>query len=337
LEPIAALYAATYPDRVDGLIIWDGFHRFRRTPGSTTGVTDETLAWMKGPMVERWGSGVSLRMLRPDELCGPDQVELWARIECHSMTPSSLRASWDWVSEIDIGAVLPTITVPTLLLNRRDSFWSAQMREMAATISGCRHIEFEGSDHLPMGHGDDEQIISSIAAFMTGERPADLRPDRFLATVLFIDIVDSTTHAATIGDRRWRVLLDAHDRLVARQAHRFRGTIVKATGDGVFATFDGPSRALDCALAITNGVHGLGLKTRAGLHTGEVERRTDGDLTGLAVHIAARVQAAAEPNQVLVTRTVTDLVVGSSHCFRPAGSRTLKGLPGTWELYAASH
>ncbi len=335
---IAALYAATYPDRVDGLVLWDTFYRFRKTPGSATGMTDEQLAWLKGPVVEQWGSGASLKMLRPDHLCGPDQIKMWARIERHSMTPSSLRGSWDWVSDVDISSILPTITVPTLLLNRRESNWAPQMREMATAIPHCRHIEFDGNDHFPMGHGDDDdRVIDSIAAFMTGERFADDRSDRFLATVLFTDIVDSTTRAATMGDRRWRDLLDAHDHLVARQAHRFRGTIVKSTGDGVFVTFDGPSRAVDCALAIAHGVQGLGLETRAGLHTGEVERRSDGDLTGLAVHIAARVEAVAQPNQVLVTRTVTDLVVGSPHHFRPAGSRTLKGVPGEWQLYAASH
>jgi class 3 adenylate cyclase/pimeloyl-ACP methyl ester carboxylesterase len=335
--PIAALYAATYPERVDGLVIWDSFHRFRRSAGTNNGVTDETLAWMKGPMVERWGSGVSLQMFRPEALSDPAQVELWARIERNTMTPSALSASWEWVSDVDIGAVLPTITVPTLLINRRDSFWAEQMREIAAVIPSAQHVEFPGIDHFPSGHGDDDDVIETIGTFITGERPADTGTDRFLTTVLFTDLVSSTERAAGIGDRRWKELLDAHDKLVARQAKRFRGTIVKATGDGALLAFDGPSRAVDCALAITEGVHALGLEARAGLHTGEVERRADGDLAGIAVHIAARVQAAAAPSQVLVSSTVRDLVVGSPHRLAPAGSHTLKGVPGDWQLFAVGH
>jgi hypothetical protein len=204
-------------------------------------------------------------------------------MERNTMTPSALRSAWEWQSDVDISAVLPTIKVPTLLLNRRDSFWAQQMRDMAAAIPSVEHVEFSGSDHFPMGHDDDDSVVEAIGTFITGERPADTCSDRYLATVLFTDLVASSQRAAEIGDRRWRELLDAHDQLIARQAKRFRGTTAKPTGDGALLSFDGPSRAIDCALAITDGMHDLGLEARAGIHTGEVEQRADGDLAGVAV------------------------------------------------------
>lgn len=334
--PIAALYAATHPDRVDGLVIWDSFHTFRRRPDSPNGVTDDTLSWMRGPMVERWGTGVSLRMFRPQDLDKPEIVELWSRLERNTISPSALRSTWDWISEIDIRDVLPTIHVPTLLLNRAHSFWSAQMSEMADMIPHATHEVFPGTDHVPWGHGDDHELVGEIAQFMTGQQAPRHRAQRALATVLFTDIVDSTALAADVGDHRWRELLDAHDRLLDRQVRRFGGELIKTTGDGMLAIFDGPGRAIDCALALADGVTAFGLHIRAGLHTGEIERR-ESDVAGIAVNLSSRIESLANPGQVLVSRTVTDLVVGSHHSFDPAGSHTLKGVPGEWQLFTASH
>jgi len=235
---------------------------------------------------------------------------------------------------IDVRHVLPTIRVPTLVLHRRgDQFVSVEQgRHLAARIAGARLVELEGADHLFFA-GDVTPILDEIAEFVTGARTA-LEVDRVLATVLFTDIVDSTTRAAEVGDRAWRELLDRHDAMVRRQVERFRGRAVKSTGDGVLAVFDGPARAVRCAAAIVAGAGALGLAVRAGAHTGECEIRGD-DVAGIAIHIGARVAALAAPGEVLVSSTVRDLVHGSGLTFEPRGSHQLKGVPGDWTLCAA--
>jgi class 3 adenylate cyclase len=207
-------------------------------------------------------------------------------------------------------------------------------RYLAENIAGAKLIELPGRDHLPFV-GDTDGLVGEIEEFLTGSRGAP-NADRVLAAILFTDIVGSTELAAGTGDRRWRELLDDHDRMAGRQVHRFGGRQVKTTGDGILATFDGPARAIHCGLALREGARQLGLDVRVGLHTGEVERRGD-DVGGIGVHIAARIQARAQPGEVWVSRTVTDLVAGSGIAFSDRGEHQLKGVPGAWQLFAVEH
>ncbi|MFN8234169.1 MAG: adenylate/guanylate cyclase domain-containing protein [Actinomycetota bacterium] len=228
--------------------------------------------------------------------------------------------------ELDVRPVLPAIRVPTLVLHRRDDqvLTPDHGRYLASHIAGARFIELPGADYA-VAFGDVDAIVDEVEEFLTGARGAP-DTDRVLATVLFTDIVGSTERAAALGDQRWRAVLDAHDELAARQLARYRGTLVKTTGDGLLATFDGPARAIRCALALRDGLRGLGVEIRTGLHTGEVEQRGV-DVGGLAVHIAARVQALGDPGEVLVTRTVKDAVVGSELRFADRGAHELRGVP----------
>jgi class 3 adenylate cyclase len=235
-------------------------------------------------------------------------------------------------TDIDIREVLPSIKVPALILHRtRDRMVPlTQARILAAGIEGSRLIELPGDDHLPLY--DPGQIMDEVEEFLTGSRHA-AEPDRMLATVMFTDIVDSTRQAAEVGDRRWRELVERHDQLVRRELERHRGREVKTMGDGFLATFDGPARGIRAAVDARDAVRELGLEIRAGLHTGEVEVM-NGDVRGIAVNIGARVGSAAGPGEVLVSRTVTDLVAGSGIKFADRGVHSLKGVPGEWQLYA---
>jgi class 3 adenylate cyclase len=232
---------------------------------------------------------------------------------------------------MDIRDVLPTITVPVLVMHHEDSpIPVTHGRLMADLIPGARYVELPGSDHLP-GAGNPEAIAGEIEEFLTGARTAG-PADRILTTVLFTDIVGSTRRAAELGDRDWRALLDAHDAVVRSQLSRFRGREVNTSGDGFLAMFDGPQRAIRCAMAIRDAVQALGIQVRAGLHTGECEVRGD-DIGGIAVHIGARVGALAGPNDVLVSSTLRDLVIGSGLEFEDRGAHELKGVPGEWRLF----
>jgi class 3 adenylate cyclase len=241
--------------------------------------------------------------------------------------------------EIDVRHVLPAISVPTLVLNRSGdrSAITGGSRYLAERIAGARHVELEGSDHS-MSAGDPEPVLEAIGSFLgdawAGAEDRESEPDRVLATVLFTDIVGSTRKAVELGDARWRELLEAHHRLIRRQLVRFRGRELDTAGDGFFASFDGPARAIRCACAITGAVPDLGLEVRAGLHTGECEL-VDGKVGGIAVHIGARVAKEAQPGEVLVSSTVKDLVAGSGLRFLERGAAELKGVPGRWQLYAA--
>jgi class 3 adenylate cyclase len=236
-------------------------------------------------------------------------------------------------AETDVRHVLPVVRVPTLLLHSiGDRALDVRgSRYMAERIPGAKLVELPGRDHLPWGE-DADQILDEIEEFLTGVRHGP-EPDRVLATILFTDIVGSTEKAAALGDRRWRDLLDGHHRVVRLELGRYRGREVDTAGDGFLATFDGPARAVRCASAVTEGVRALGLDVRAGLHTGEIELHGD-KVSGLAVHIGARVAAAAGPGEVLVSSTVKDLVAGSGLRFQDRGSQALKGVPGEWHLFA---
>jgi class 3 adenylate cyclase len=232
--------------------------------------------------------------------------------------------------------VLPLIKVPTLILHRAEERWVRvdHSRYLAQHIRGAKYVELPGGDHWPW-MGDSDAVIDEIEEFVTGTRPLR-EPDRVLATVLFTDIVDSTRRAADLGDRRWRDLLEHHNRVVRHGLQRFRGLEVKTIGDGFLATFDGPARGIRCARAVVDELAGLGIDLRAGLHTGECEAM-NGDLGGVAVHIGARVAAKAQAGEVLVSSTVKDLVAGSEISFEDRGEHELKGVPGRWRLFAVAH
>jgi class 3 adenylate cyclase len=241
----------------------------------------------------------------------------------------------DLYRQIDTRAILPAIRVPTLILHRSGDIAApvAHARYLAEHIPGARYVELPGVDHIP-SVGDQDAILGEIEEFLTGVRH-EREPERVLATVLFTDIVGSTERAAELGDRRWRDLLARHDELVRRQVERHRGRVVKNIGDGVLATFDGPARAIDAARTVRDAVRELGIEVRAGLHTGECEAIGD-DVGGVAVHIGARVSAQAATGEVLVSSTVKDLVFGSGLEFEDRGEVELKGVPGTWRLYAVA-
>jgi class 3 adenylate cyclase len=251
-----------------------------------------------------------------------------------SVSPAGIAALIAMNAEIDIRHILPAIRVPTLVLHsRRDlAIEFGASRYMAERIPGARLVELQGPDHLPW-LSDVDVVLGEIEEFLTGVR-REVEPDRVLATVLFTDIVGATEKASALGDRRWRDLLDGHNVLVRRELARFRGREIKTAGDGFFAAFDGPARAVRCACAVSRGMQSLGLEVRAGLHTGECEIMGD-DIGGIAVHIGARIAALAVPGEVLVSSTVKDLVAGSGLSFRDHGTAALKGVEGEWKLYSA--
>jgi class 3 adenylate cyclase len=237
--------------------------------------------------------------------------------------------------ETDLRHLLPTIQAPTLVLCRSEDQVAGpdHARYLAAHIARAKLVELPGEDNL-MYVGDSDAVVDEVEEFLTGDRHASVS-DRVLATVLFTDIVGSTERAAELGDRRWRDLLDSHDRTVRRQLERFRGREVKTAGDEFLVTFDGPGRAIQCACAIRDAVRALGMEIRAGLHTGEIEVRGD-DVAGMAVHIGARVAACAGPGEVLVSGAIPPLVAGSGLVFEDRGEHELKGVPGTWRLLAVT-
>jgi class 3 adenylate cyclase len=334
---MCVLFAATYPERTAALVTLGCFAK-RRDPDDdypwapTAENREETVE-----DVERtWGH---LRQ-QDVEYYAPSRVgdEQFARnLERYlrrSASPGAAAALVRMNSYIDIREVLPAIQVPTLVLHRTGDHDVnvAEGRYLAARIPGAKFVELAGDDHW-IAAGDVDAIADEIEEFLTGTRPVP-EPDRVLATVLFTDIVDSTRSAAEIGDQRWRHLLDSHDQLAHQIINKHRGNLVKSTGDGILATFDGPGRAVWCALALNSATKQIGLPLRAGLHTGEIEIRGK-DIGGIAVHAAARVMAQSASNEVLVSRVVTDLVAGAGLKFSERGSFELKGLPGRWDLFAA--
>jgi class 3 adenylate cyclase len=287
-------------------------------------------------MVDTWGTGTMSALGLPSRMHEEFARDLACRFERMALSRGAFRDLMRANGLIDIRPVLPLIRVPTLVLHRLDDqLLSADHgRYMAAHITGARFIGLEGIDHY-VGAGDTDAVARQVRQFLTGVTEEEPFPaDRVLATVMFTDIVKSTESAVELGDRRWKRVLDDHDQLVATEVARARGRLVKTTGDGALATFDGPARALRCAQSIASNVRRLGLQVRAGVHSGEVELRGE-DVGGIGVHIGARVAAAAEPGQVLASRTVVDLVVGSGIQFTDRGDFELKGVPGHWRLYAA--
>ena len=334
--PMCTLFSATYPSRVSALIMAGSYARRTRAPDYPWGPTDvEYRAW-EDQMERAWGTPFGFEARAPSRATDQRFREWWARFLRMSASPAAARALTTMNGDIDIRHILPAIRVPTLILHSpRDAaipFGASQY--MAQRIPNAKLVELPGADHL-VWLSDADFIVGEIEEFLTGVRHG-VEPDRVLATVLFTDIVGSTEALARLGDRRWHEVLDNHHGVVRRELTRFRGREINTAGDGVFAAFDGPARAIRCACAISEGVVSLGLQVRAGLHTGECEIMGD-DIGGIAVHIGARIAAFAEPNEVLVSSTVKDLVAGSGLGFQDRGIKSLKGVPGDWQLYSVKH
>jgi class 3 adenylate cyclase/pimeloyl-ACP methyl ester carboxylesterase len=335
---ISMVFAASFPERVSHLVLFGSFARFSSAPDYPFRPSgDEILRGVEDIWAVGWGTGVSIRHFLPSYASNPDVVRQYAKLERLAFGPGGLKMTVRYNMEIDVRAILPAIRVPTLVLHRKaDSTLVENGKFLASHIPGAKFVEYSDcSDHL-IFPGDRLRLCGDIEEFVTGHRGATA-PDfeRVLATVLFTDIVDSTRRAAEMGDEAWRRALDEHDHTAERIVMQHRGNLVKMTGDGILATFDGPGRAVRCALAFKTATSHLGLPVRAGLHAGEIELR-DGDIGGIAVHAAARVMAKAAPDEVLVSRVVTDLVAGAGLKFSDCGTHELKGLPGFWDLFAAS-
>jgi class 3 adenylate cyclase/pimeloyl-ACP methyl ester carboxylesterase len=328
----AIVFAATHPERVEALVLQDSCARVTLTDDYPWGLNAADISAIIDVVREGWGTGVGLAGLAPSLAEDPSTVEWCGRYERLSVPPATMIASWEDAAQIDVRAVLPLIRVPTLILSHDANplVPVGQGRYLADHIPHARHVEFAGSDIWLFA---DPRLVVEISLFL-GE--PSVRPngdDRVLAAVLFTDLVSSTPRLAEIGDRRWKDLLDTHDRVLARAVNDHRGRLVDRAGDGMLATFDGPARAVRCATAIGSELKKLGLEIRAGVHAGEIELRGDG-IAGLAVHLAARVMATAAAGEVIVSRTVRDLTVGSGLEFRDRGMHELKGIPGEWDLFA---
>ena len=327
---LAAFFAASHPERSNALILYGAFARF-----SSWIPTDEAFEGLIHYIDEGWGSGASAPGFAPSYAEDAAFQQWWGKFERLGASPSAAIALMRMNREIDITPILPTIQVPTLLLHKTgDTTVNVEgSRELAAGIPGARLVEFPGVDHLVFAGESGDRVLDEMEEFLTGAKTA-VGLERVLSTVLFTDIVGSTERAEALGDQRWRDLLDAHDQAVRRELERFRGNEVKALGDGFLATFDGPARAIRCALSIGQAVRSLGIEARAGLHTGEVEL-SERDVRGIAVHIASRVAGLAGPGQTLVSRTVKDLVAGSGLSFEDVGTHELKGVPDEWQVFQA--
>ena len=330
-SPLAILFAATFPERTKALILLDAFARFARAPDYPWGFPPELAPRVVAHMEEHWDEPHALRQIAPSYADDPEAREWWTTMQRMSVSPGAAVALWEMNLTTDVRDVLPAIHVPTLVLIATAGrlIDPGCGRHLAEHIAGARLVELpdEGA-----GFFADTQTGDAVEEFLTGRAPST-PTDRVLATVVFTDIVDSTKHLAELGDRAWRDVLDRHDSLIDRALERYRGRKVNPTGDGMVATFDGPARAVQCACAIRDGVAALGIEVRAGVHTGEIELRGD-DIGGIAVHLCARVSALGQPGEVLVTRTVTDLVAGSGLQFAARGEHELKGIPGAWTLFA---
>jgi pimeloyl-ACP methyl ester carboxylesterase len=331
--PMCALFAATYPARTTALITIGSYARRTWAPDYPWAPRLDQHRQFMERCQQGWGGPVGLDERWPSA-AGDERVRTWwARLLRMGSSPGANLALLQMNAEMDVRHVLSAIRVPTLVLHSiGDRVLDVRgSRFMAERIPGAKFVELPGVDHLPWGDGADA-ILDEIEEFLTGVRHGP-EPDRVLATVLFTDIVGATERAASLGDRRWRGVLEQHYAVVRRELGRFRGREIDTAGDGFLATFDGPARGVRCARAVSDGVRALGLDMRAGLHTGECEVMGQ-KLGGLAVHIGSRVAAAAGPGEVLVSSTVKDLVAGSGLRFQDRGRQALKGVPGEWHLFA---
>jgi pimeloyl-ACP methyl ester carboxylesterase len=332
--PMSLLFAATYPERTSALVLYGSYARRAWAPDHPFGRTDEEMGRIIETMEREWGGPVGVEIWVPS-MAGDERFrQWWANYLRLAGSPGTAVSVMRMNMEIDVRHVLSVVRVPTLVIHRTGDRLTRveQGRYLAERIPGARLVELPGDDHVPFFNSD--QIIDEVEEFLTGTRHAT-EVDRVLATVLFTDIVGSTERAAALGDRKWRELVEGYYLLARRELTRFRGREVDTAGDGFFASFDGPARAVRCAQAIAVGVRSLGIEIRAGLHTGECEVIGD-KVGGIAVHIGARVASLARVGEVLVSSTVKDLVAGSGISFEDRGTQTLKGVPGEWRLFAVA-
>jgi pimeloyl-ACP methyl ester carboxylesterase len=328
---LSAIFAASYPERVSHLVLFGGFIRYADlfSAGDPEQIISERMKF--------WGTAAMIRGVLASKATLPEAVSQFGKFERLSARPGAVKAIQLFNLNIDVRPIPPSVRVPTLVLHRAtDALIPVEKgRELAAQIPAAKYIEYPNGDHA-FWSGEVEALQGDIEEFITGQRetsPADL--ERILATVLFTDIIDSTRSAAEMGDQTWRRMLDSHDQLAKQIVEKHRGNLIKTTGDGILATFDGPGRAVRCALAFAAAAKQIGLPLRSGLHTGEIEVRGR-DIGGIAVHAPARVMAKSQNGETLVSRVVTDLVAGAGLKFSERGAHELKGLPGRWDLFAAS-
>jgi len=332
---LGVLLAATYPERTAGLILLNTFVYNRRSEDHPWARDPETVADFLQTLEGEWGRGVSLRYFAPRHAGDVAFAERWGRFERRALSPGGIRKLVAMSLDTDARSVLPTVRVPTRILHRVDDpiVKVENGRYMAARIPGARLVELPGDEHFPW-LGDSGSVLDQIELFVTGDIAA-AESDRVLATVLFADIVGSTGHLLAQGDQGWGRSLEGFYRVTREHLQRFRGVEIDTAGDGFFATFDGPARAVRCACALRDAVGALGISIRSGLHTGECER-IGTKIGGIAVHIGARICATASAGEVLVSNTVKDLVAGSALRFTDRGTHSMKGIPTAWQLYAAS-
>ncbi|MBV9280518.1 MAG: adenylate/guanylate cyclase domain-containing protein [Chloroflexi bacterium] len=334
--PMSALFAATYPERTAALVLYGVYAKRGRTSDYPWAPSrDEMNRWFR--QIEReWGGGLGLDVFAPS-VADDEGFKRWYGTYLRlGASPGAALAAARMNAGIDVRAILSSVRVPTLVLHRSGdrAVSRAEGRYVADRIPGAGFVELPGSDHIPWV-GDADALLDEVQEFLTGARSGAM-PDRVLATVLFVDVVDSTRLAASLGDRRWRELLEIYYAVVRRELARYRGREVDDAGDGLFATFDGPARAIGCATSILTALNQIGIKGRAGLHTGECEVVGD-KVRGIAVHTGARVASLAGPGEILVSRTLVDLVAGSGIQFTDRGIHALKGIPGEWRLFAVNH
>jgi pimeloyl-ACP methyl ester carboxylesterase len=333
--PMCALFAATYPERTSALLMSGCYAKWIRDDDYPWAPTRQDHEAAFDAYERNWGTPIGFKTVAPSAANDESARNWWARNLRLGASPADGIALYRMNIEIDIRPVLPTIAVPTLILHRAGDrlINVGNGRYLAEHIPGARYVELEGADHLPW-FGDANTVLGEVQEFLTGVRPAD-EHERMLATVLFADIAGSTEQIAALGDAAWRNRLDTFHRSARQQLERFRGRLVDTAGDGVFATFDGPARAVRCGIALLRELKSAGIEVRSGVHTGEVEKMGE-KVGGLAVHIGARVMSLAQPGEVLVSSTVKDIVAGSGLRFDERGTQVLKGVPGEWRLFSAS-
>lgn len=329
--PLSILFAASYPERVSRLVLVNTFARMESTGGFEDGMDPGMVDAFIEMMTADWGTGVGLELYGSSVADDPDFREWWARYQRSAASPSAVRQLFEIARLLDTRPMLSDIAVPTLVIQRSGDLLSGQQGDyLAAHIPGARLVTLPGNDHF-YWVGDSDPLIGEVQTFLTGETQV-VDPDKRMATIMFTDIVGSTARAAAIGDGAWLDLLEQHDRTMSTLVKAHRGDVVKTTGDGMVATFDGPARAVECAREARRSLEYLTLQVRVGLHAGEF-RRMARDIRGVAVHVASRVMEHAGAGEVLVTGAVVDLVAGAGLRFEPRGNVQLKGLTGDWPLF----
>jgi class 3 adenylate cyclase len=330
---LALMAAATHPERISGLVLYNGFARLGRDDDYPAGMPERIHDLVLEQIATTWGTGAFAYILGPSIAEQPGVVHWWARMERFAGTPRMAVSKARTIYELDLRKALPLVAAPTVVVHARDNEYVqvGHGRYLAEHIEGARLVELDSADHWPM---PESGLLGAVEEFVTGSRVVVDDADRVLATVLVVDVVGSTKRASELGDRRWSTLRARFEDLVRQGLRSHGGTLVDVVGDGALATFDGPARAIRCARYVRDTLHLQGLDVRSGLHAGEVTR-SEGGIAGIAVHIGARVGALAAPGEVLVTRTVRDLVAGSGIAFEERGEHELKGVPDTWTLYAA--